>query len=170
MSALRALLFPMPSLIEFTLNGARMRLEADETEILLDVLRGRLGLFGARFGCGAGQCGACAVIVDGQSRTACQIEVGSLSGKTVTTLEGVGTPERPHPLQTAFLELQAGQCGYCLGGILVSAKALLDANPDPSRAEIAQALDGHLCRCGVHNRVMDAVTVAARRLREGALA
>jgi len=95
-----------------------------------------------------------------------QVEVGTLAGKAVTTLEGLGTPQRPHPLQAAFIELQAGQCGYCLSGILVSAKALLDHNPDPSRAEIAQALDWHLCRCGVHNRVMDAVALAARRLRE----
>jgi nicotinate dehydrogenase subunit A len=154
--------------IQCILNGAPARIEADEAEILLDVLRGRLDLFGARFGCGAGQCGACAVLVDGRSVAACQVEVGTLAGRSVTTLEGLGTPERPHPLQAAFLELQAGQCGYCLSGILVSAKALLDRNPDPSRAEIAEALDWHLCRCGVHNRVMDAVALAARRMREGA--
>ena len=152
--------------IDLTLNGAPTRLEAGETELLLDVLRGRLGLLGARYGCGAGQCGACAVLVDGRSVASCQVEVGTLAGKAVTTLEGLGTPQRPHPLQAAFIELQAGQCGYCLSGILVSAKALLDHNPDPSRAEIAQALDWHLCRCGVHNRVMDAVALAARRLRE----
>jgi nicotinate dehydrogenase subunit A len=156
--------------IQCILNGAPARIEADEAEILLDVLRGRLDLFGARFGCGAGQCGACAVLVDGRSVAACQVEVGTLAGRSVTTLEGLGTPERPHPLQAAFLELQAGQCGYCLSGILVSAKALLDRNPDPSRAEIAEALDWHLCRCGVHNRVMDAVALAARRMREGAAA
>jgi nicotinate dehydrogenase subunit A len=156
--------------IEFTLNDAPVRIDADETETLLDVLRGRLSLFGARFGCGAGQCGSCAVIVDGRSVTSCQVEVGTLAGKSVTTLEGLGSPERPHPLQAAFLELQAGQCGYCLSGILVSAKALLDHNPDPSRAEIAEALDGHLCRCGVHNRVLAAVALAAQRMREGASA
>ena len=154
------------AVIECTLNGAPVRIEADEADVLLDVLRGRLGLFGARVGCGVGQCGACAVLVDGRSVAACQVEVGSLAGKSVTTLEGLGTPERPHPLQTAFLDLQAGQCGYCLSGILTSAKALLDRNPDPSRAEIAQALDWHLCRCGVHNRIMAAVALAARRMRE----
>lgn len=153
--------------IECTLNGAPARIEADAAEVLLDVLRGRLGLFGARFGCGAGQCGACAVLVDGHPVAACQVEVGTLAGKSVTTLEGLGTPERPHPLQAAFLDLQAGQCGYCLSGILVSAKALLDRNPDPSRAEIAEALDWHLCRCGAHNRIMDAVALAARRMRDG---
>jgi nicotinate dehydrogenase subunit A len=152
--------------IEFVLNGAPTCIEADETELLLDVMRARLGLLGARFGCGAGQCGACAVLVDGRSLAACQVEVGTLTGKSVMTIEGLGTPERPHPLQAAFIELQAGQCGYCLSGILVSAKALLDRNPDPSRAEIAEALDWHLCRCGVHNRVMNAVALAARRMRE----
>jgi len=160
----------MPSAIAFTLNGAATQVEAGETELLLDVLRGRLALYGARFGCGAGQCGACAVIVDGEVVAACQAEMGSLAGKSVTTVEGLGAPERPHPLQAAFLELQAGQCGYCLAGILVGAKALLDRNPDPSRAEIAAALDWHLCRCGVHNRVLDAVALAAKRMREGASA
>jgi nicotinate dehydrogenase subunit A len=158
------------AMIEFTLNGERVRIEADGSESLLDVLRGRLGLFGARFGCGAGQCGACAVLVDGRSIAACRTEMGTLATRSVTTLEGLGAPDRPHPLQAAFLELQAGQCGYCLSGILVSAKALLDVNPDPSRAEIAEALDWHLCRCGVHNRVMDAVALAARRMREEARA
>ena len=158
------------AMVEFTLNGRAVAVDAPPEEMLLDVLRGPLGLMGARFGCGAGQCGACAVLLDGRSVAACRVEVGALGGKAVTTLEGLGTPQRPHPLQAAFLELQAGQCGYCLSGILVSAKALLDANPDPSRAEIADALDWHLCRCGVHNRVMDAVALAAKRLREGATA
>jgi nicotinate dehydrogenase subunit A len=154
--------------IDFTLNGRTATVEAEETAKLLDVLRGELGVFGARFGCGIGQCGACAVLVDGKVSPACDVEIGALAGRSVTTVEGLGTPEQPHPLQTAFLELQAGQCGYCLSGILVGAKALLDANPDPSRQEIAAALAWHLCRCGVHNRVLDAVALAARRLREGA--
>jgi nicotinate dehydrogenase subunit A len=156
--------------IHFTLNGGPAAVDAEPGEFLLDVLRGRLGLYGARFGCGAGQCGACAVIVDGEVVASCHTELSALAGKSVTTVEGLGTPERPHPLQAAFLELQAGQCGYCLSGILVGAKALLDRNPDPSRAEISQALDWHLCRCGVHNRVLDAVALAARRMREGAAA
>ncbi|MGZ3376735.1 MAG: (2Fe-2S)-binding protein [Phenylobacterium sp.] len=153
--------------IQFTLNGEAVTVEADATASLLEVLRGDLGLFGARYGCGAGQCGACAVLVDGAVSAACHTEIGALAGRAVTTVEGLGTPERPHPLQTAFLELQAGQCGYCLAGILIGAKALLDANPDPSREAIAEALDWHLCRCGVHNRVIAAVTLAAQRLREG---
>ncbi len=130
------------------------------------MLRNRLGLRGARFGCGSGQCGACSVLIDGEDKAACQLEVGNLVGKTITTLEGIGTPEHPHPLQQAVLELQAGQCGYCLSGILIAAKALLDRNPDPSRAEIARALSSHLCRCGAHNRIMAAVALAGRMIRE----
>ena len=152
--------------IELNVNGQARRLSVDDTASLLDVLRNHLGLKAARYGCGAGQCGTCAVIVDGVERPACQLEVGNLEGKRIVTLEGIGTAERPHPLQTAFLELQAGQCGYCLAGILVGAKALLDDNPDPSRAEIAAALDWHLCRCAVHNRIIAAVSLAARRMRE----
>ena len=152
--------------IELTVNGAAHRLSVDDAANLLDVLRNELDLKAARFGCGAGQCGTCAVLVDGEELAACQLEVGNLEGKHVTTLEGIGTPADPHPLQAAFLELQAGQCGYCLAGILVGAKALLDRNPDPSRAEIAEALAWHLCRCGAHNRILDAVALAARRMRE----
>jgi nicotinate dehydrogenase subunit A len=151
--------------IELSINGEIRRLRLDDTRTLLDVLRSELDLKAARFGCGAGQCGTCAVILDGEDVAACQLEVGNLVGKEITTLEGIGTPERPHPLQTAFLDLQAGQCGYCLAGILVGAKALLDRNPDPSRAEIAEALTWHLCRCGAHNRIMAAVALAAERLR-----
>jgi nicotinate dehydrogenase subunit A len=151
--------------IELTINGETRRLHVDDARTLLDVLRTELDLKAARFGCGAGQCGTCAVIVDGEDVAACQREVGNLEGKAIITLEGIGTPKRPHPLQTAFLELQAGQCGYCLAGILVGAKALLDRNPDPSRAEIAKALSWHLCRCGAHNRIMAAVALAAERMR-----
>ena len=153
--------------IDLTLNGVPVSVEAEETANLLEVLRGRLGVSGARFGCGLAQCGACAVLVDGEEKPACDLEIAAVEGRAVVTSEGLGTLERPHPLQAAFLELQAGQCGYCLSGILVGAKALLDRNPDPSRQEIAEALAWHLCRCGVHNRVLDAVALAARRMREG---
>ena len=130
------------------------------------MLRNELDLKAARFGCGAGQCGTCAVIIDGEDVAACQRRGRQpRRASAITTLEGIGTPERPHPLQTAFLELQAGQCGYCLSGILVGAKALLDRNPNPSRAEIAEALTWHLCRCGAHNRIMAAVALAAERMR-----
>ncbi|HEY3800411.1 MAG TPA: (2Fe-2S)-binding protein [Caulobacteraceae bacterium] len=153
--------------LTLNVNGEARRLTIEDTATLLDVLRNQLDLKAARYGCGAGQCGTCAVIVDGEERPSCQLEVGNLEGKRVVTLEGIGTPARPHPLQQAFVELQAGQCGYCLAGILVGAKALLDRNPDPSRAEIAEALDWHLCRCGAHNRILAAVALAAKRLREG---
>jgi nicotinate dehydrogenase subunit A len=153
--------------IAFALNGRETRVEADETALLLDVLRGDLGLMGSRFGCGAGQCGACAVLIDGEDKAACTLEVGAIEGKSITTIEGLGDPKNPHPLQTAFIELQAGQCGYCLSGVLIGAKALLDRNPAPSREEIAAALSWHLCRCGIHNRMMDAVSLAARRMARG---
>jgi nicotinate dehydrogenase subunit A len=158
----------VPQTIAFTLNDRPIEIEADAREFLLDVLRGPLALPGARFGCGAGQCGACAVLLDGAPAYACATEIGAVAGRAVVTVEGLGTPQAPHPLQTAFLDLQAGQCGYCLSGLLIGATALLARNPDPTRAEIAQALDDHLCRCGVHNRVLDAVALAARRMREGA--
>lgn len=152
--------------IELTVNNQARRLTIDDTATLLDVLRNDLDLKAARFGCGAGQCGTCAVIVDGEDVAACQLEVGNLEGRPITTLEGIGTAEHPHPLQTAFIELQAGQCGYCLAGIIVGAKALLDRNPYPSRDEIAEALAWHLCRCGAHNRILAAVSLAAERMRE----
>lgn len=154
--------------IELNVNGAVRRVEADPTAPLLDVLRNGLDLTGARFGCGAGECFACAVLVDGEVKASCQVEAGNAAGKAIVTLEGIGTADAPHALQTAFIEKQAGQCGYCLSGLIVGAKALLDRNPDPSRAEIATALSPHLCRCGTHNRILDAVALAAARLRGAA--
>jgi nicotinate dehydrogenase subunit A len=154
--------------IELLINGETRAVDAAPTALLLDVLRNRLGLLAARFGCGQGQCGTCAVLIDGEDKPSCAVEIGSLAGKSVVTVEGIGTAAKPHPLQTAILELQAGQCGYCLTGIVVGAKALLDKNPAPSRRDIAAALSGHLCRCGVHNRIIDAVQLAARRMREAA--
>ena len=152
-------------MIELHINGNTREVTASATANLLDVLRNELGLMGARFGCGSGQCGACAVIIDGEDKPSCMTEIGNLGGKQIVTLEGIGTKDAPHALQTAFLELQAGQCGYCLSGILVGAKALLDRNPDPTREEIAEALSWHLCRCGVHNRILDAVLLAASRIK-----
>lgn len=151
--------------INLIVNGRQHSIEADERETLLDVLRNRLGLTGPRFGCGAEQCGSCSVLIEGEDKPSCAVEVGALSGKTIVTVEGLGTAENPHPLQTAFLEKQAGQCGYCLSGILVASKALLDRNSSPTRAEIAEALAWHLCRCGAHNRILDAVALAASRMK-----
>src|ERR1051325_13334 len=154
----------MKRAVALTLNGESRTVDVEETLSLLDVLRGPLGISGARYGCGAGECGSCAGLVDGQEKSACAVEIGFVAGRHVMTVEGLGTPEHPHPLQTAFLELQAGQCGSCLSGILIGAKALLDRNPRPTRHEIAEALSGHLCRCGVHNRILDAVALAAERM------
>ena len=148
------------SRIAFTLNGRAVTVDADPTKPLLSVLRNELGLRGTRFGCGLEQCGACMVLVDGEPTYACAREIATIAGKTITTVEGLARNGAPHPLFDAFLDEQAGQCGYCLSGILVSAAALLARNPQPSRAEVAAALDPHLCRCGVHNRIIRAVQKA----------
>jgi nicotinate dehydrogenase subunit A len=153
--------------IAFTVNGTTKNVAAAETAILLDILRNHLGLMGTRYGCGLEQCGCCMVLVDGQPAYSCTREVGTVAGKTVTTIEGLGSAAKPHPLQQAFLDEQAGQCGYCLSGILMSAKALLDRNAKPSRADIVAALDKHLCRCGSHQRILRAVERAAATLRNG---
>lgn len=133
--------------------------------MLLDVLRSDFGLTATRFGCGEGLCGACHVIVDGRAVTACNTPVWSIAGKHVTTLEGLGTPDAPHPLQAAFIAAQAMQCGYCVPGILMSAAALLAVNPDPSDAEIRTALERNLCRCGAHNRMIRAILAAASQMK-----
>ena len=151
--------------IAFQLNGQAVDLALDERATLLSALRGELGLSGPRFGCGQGDCGACMVLVDGRPQTACNLPLAAVRGAEVTTVEGLGTPERPHPLQQAFVDECAAQCGYCVSGILCSAAALLAHNPDPDRAAILQALDLHLCRCGAHNRMLRAVGRAAAALR-----
>ena len=148
-------------------NGRAVTVTADGDTPLLDILRNHLGLVGTKFGCGQEQCGCCMVLVDGQPVKSCGKPLSTVAGKAITTVEGLGTPDRPHPLQRAFLDEQAGQCGYCLSGILISAKALLDHNPSPSRAQIAEALDDNICRCGSHIRILRAVERAAARLREG---
>jgi len=150
------------------LNGSTVSVSADGDTPLLDVLRNHLGLAGPKFGCGQEQCGCCMVLIDGKPEKSCGKALSTVAGKAVTTIEGLGTPEHPHPLQQAFLDEQAGQCGYCLAGILVSAKALLDHNPSPSRREIALALDDNICRCGSHPRILRAIERAALRMREGA--
>ena len=151
-----------------TVNGRAVSVSADADTPLLDVLRNHLGLVGTRFGCGAEQCGSCMVLVDGKPEKSCGKALSTVAGKTVVTIEGLGTPDKPHPLQQAFLDEQAGQCGYCLAGILISAKALLDKNPSPSRREIAQALDDNICRCGSHPRILRAIERAAAHMREEA--
>jgi nicotinate dehydrogenase subunit A len=153
--------------ISLIVNGRSVSVTADGDTPLLDILRNHLGLFGTKFGCGQEQCGCCMVLVDGHPEKSCGKALSTVAGKAVTTIEGLGTRDRPHPLQQAFLDEQAGQCGYCLSGILISAKALLDRNSAPSRIEIAAALDDNICRCGSHVRILRAVERAARALREG---
>jgi nicotinate dehydrogenase subunit A len=151
----------------FIVNGRAVDVDAEENATLIDVLRHELRLRATRFGCGLEQCGACTVLVDGEPVPSCTRLVVTVAGKSVTTLEGLSRDGELHPLQEAFLAEQAGQCGYCLAGILMAAKALLDRNPDPTRAEIAAALDGNLCRCGAHNRIIRAVARAAAAMRGG---
>ena len=159
----------MPKKFDFFVNDKAVSVSLDNEETpLLDVLRNGLGLVGTRFGCGLEQCGCCMVLIDGVPEKCCTKPVWSVVSKKITTVEGLGNAEHPHPLQQAFLDEQAGQCGYCLSGILISAKALLDKNAKPSRAEIAQALDGNICRCGSHNRILRAVEKAAATMRKGA--
>jgi nicotinate dehydrogenase subunit A len=159
----------MPS-FSLHVNGYEVGVTAGGDTPLLDILRNHLGLSGAKFGCGLEQCGCCMVLIDGEPVKSCGRALSAVAGKKIVTIEGLGTRERPHPLQRAFLDLQAGQCGYCLSGILISAKALLDGNPAPTRSEIAAALDENICRCGSHNRILRAVALAAERLRDREIA
>ncbi len=148
----------------FDLNGQGVSVHAAPEQSLLDVLRNHLQLKATRMGCAQGECGACRVIVDGQAVASCETPLWSVAGKSVTTLEGLGTRAKPHALQTAFIEAQAMQCGFCTSGILMSAAALLHRQPQPTRAEIVQVLDKHLCRCGAHNRVVHAIEKAAAQM------
>ena len=147
--------------LTINVNGTPRVVLADAETPLLYVLRNDLDLKGARYGCGAGLCGACMVIVDGEAVQSCDVPVGAVAGKRITTIEGIGTPDEPHPLQRAFIEEQAAQCGYCASGIIMTAKALLDSNPAASDAEIRAALAGNLCRCGTHTRILRAIRKAA---------
>jgi nicotinate dehydrogenase subunit A len=146
---------------DVTINGtARAVDSADPDKPLLYVLRG-MGLTATKFGCGLGQCGACTVLIDGQAQRSCLTNISATAGKSVTTLEGLGTEATPHPLQAAFIRAQVPQCGYCTSGMLMSAAALLSQKPKPSEAEVRTALDGNLCRCGTHVRVLRAVMSAS---------
>jgi nicotinate dehydrogenase subunit A len=153
----------MPS-IRFRLNGVETDVEADPDRSLLDILRGPLRMTGPHFGCGANECGACNVILGDHAVAACDTPLWSVAGKEVTTIEGLGSEAQPHPLQRAFIAEQALQCGYCVSGILISAAALLMRNPKPSDADVRDALDRNLCRCGSHNRMVRAVLRAAAEM------
>jgi nicotinate dehydrogenase subunit A len=143
--------------ISLKVNGKTRVVEADPNTPLLYVLRDNLSLHGPRFGCGLGQCGACTVLVDGNSMRSCMLPASAAENKSVTTLEGLGSVAHPHAIQAAFVEEQAAQCGYCMNGMVMGAKVLLDKNPHPSVSDIKRSLNGYLCRCGTHLRVIRAI-------------
>ena len=150
--------------IKFTLNGKNVDVDVEQSTSLLEVLRNDIELNGPKFGCGLAQCGACAVLLDGVSIRSCVTPVAVVEGKTLTTIEGLGSRDHPHPLQTAFIAEQAMQCGYCASGIMTTAAAFLATNKSPTRDEIRSALSGHLCRCGAQPRMIRAVERAAREI------
>ena len=153
----------MPNLT-LSVNGQSRTVEVrDADEPLLYVLRNALNLTGAKFGCGLGQCGACTVIVDGDAVRSCRMPVSQAAGKKVTTIEGLGTPDKPHPLQAAFIVEQAAQCGYCVSGMVMTGAAALTRKPDLTREDAKKALAGNLCRCGTHERILRAMVRAAGR-------
>lgn len=155
-------------MVTFTVNERSHQIDVDPATPLLYVLRDDLALNGAKFGCGLGQCGSCTVTVDGQAVYSCLLPVAALEGRRVTTVEGLGTIDDPGPLQRAFMEEQAAQCGYCIAGIMMRAHALLQQNATPSDEQIRSALEPHLCRCGTHMRVLRAVRRAAQGMRSAA--
>jgi aerobic-type carbon monoxide dehydrogenase small subunit (CoxS/CutS family) len=147
--------------MELVVNGKRSTVSVDPERPLLWVLRNELDLTGAKYGCGEGMCGACTVLIEGVAHRSCVTSVGSVAGKTITTIEGIADGERLHPVQESFIECDAMQCGYCTSGMIVSAVALLRTNPAPSEAAIKQALEGNICRCGAYNRIVAAVQKAS---------
>jgi nicotinate dehydrogenase subunit A len=155
-------------MIELNINGRRHAIDADPNTPLLYVLRDHLALSGAKFGCGLGQCGACTVMVDGQATFSCLTPISVLSGRRIKTVEGLGTIEQPGPVQRAFIDEQAAQCGYCIAGMIMRAQALLERNPSPTEAEIRRHMMPNLCRCGTHMRILRAVRRAAEQMRAAA--
>jgi nicotinate dehydrogenase subunit A len=150
--------------VSLKVNGTVHSVTADLDTPLLYVLRNDVGLNAAKFGCGLGQCGACTVLIDGAASRSCVMPIGALTQSEIITLEGLGTLEQPHPLQSAFMEEQAAQCGYCIAGMIMMAKAILDRNPHPSEADVRLGLIGNLCRCGTHNRIVRAILKAAQAM------
>jgi len=158
------------SKVSLDVNGRTIAAEVDADSPLLYVLRDNLGLNNPRFGCGLGQCGACTVLVNGTAVRSCTLPVSSAAGKKIVTLEGLGTPEHPHPVQQAFIDEQALQCGYCANGWLMTAAALLDRTPAPTDAQLHQAFDSLICRCGSHASMLAAIRRAADAMKKGARA
>jgi nicotinate dehydrogenase subunit A len=152
----------MPQIYHLRVNGEARDVTVEGDTPLLYILRNDLELTGAKFGCGLSQCGACTVVVGGTAVRSCTTAVRSVEGREITTLEGIGTETKPHPLQAAFIEEQAMQCGYCINGMIMSAKALLDRTPRPTEAQVREALAGNLCRCGSHNRIVRAILRASK--------
>jgi nicotinate dehydrogenase subunit A len=148
--------------ISLKVNGKTHNVQAEPDTPLLYVLRNDLELFGAKFGCGLAQCGACTVLVDGAPTRSCVTEIGTLGQSEITTIEGLGAPGKLHALQQAFIDEQAAQCGYCSNGMIMTAKAMLDKTPRPTEAKVREELAGNLCRCGTHNRIVRAVLKAAQ--------
>lgn len=153
----------MAKSVSLTVNGKAVKVAVDDPEMpLLYALRNDLGLHGPRFGCGLGQCGACTVHIDGKAVRSCQVPVGEAAGRKVTTLEGLGTAKKPHPLQKAFEDVQAVQCGYCINGMVMQAAAFLKENPKPTEDQVKAALENNLCRCGTQTRIVAAVMRASQ--------
>lgn len=155
-----------PRLGNLHVNGAVHVVDLPAATSLLTVLRNDLHLTGAKYGCGLGACGACTVLIDGRPARACIVPIGVAAGRTIETIEGLGTAAHPHPVQRAFIEAQAAQCGYCLAGMIMTVKALLDRDPDPDDATIRRELAGNLCRCGTHVEILAAARRAAALTRE----
>ena len=153
--------------LSFTLNGRPVQVDGGEGRPLLWVLRSDLGLTGTKYGCGEGHCGACTVLVDGEPVRSCATPVKAVAGRKVTTIEGLEGKDGLHPVQEAFLHHHAFQCGYCTPGMIVASAALLEKRPHPTKGEIAQHLEGHLCRCGSHPRILEAVLAAAHGKKKG---
>jgi aerobic-type carbon monoxide dehydrogenase small subunit (CoxS/CutS family) len=146
-------------------NGKNREVDAEPGDSLLSILRYDFGLTGSRFGCGEGQCGACTVLLDGAGARSCVTRVGSIGGKAITTIEAIAPGDRLHPVQQAFLEVEAFQCGYCTSGMIMATVGLLRTNPNPSAQDIARLMDGNVCRCGTHQRIVKAVRLAADMMR-----
>ena len=156
----------MPPVNELRINGKPVRVDADEGRSLLGVLRDDLGLTGSKYGCGEGRCGACTVLIDGQPARSCITKLGAVASREVTTIEGLEKDGKLHPLQHAFLDAGAMQCAYCTSGMIVAGAALLRQIPDPSRQEIIEYMDGNICRCGTYPRIIAAIRMAARAVKE----
>jgi aerobic-type carbon monoxide dehydrogenase small subunit (CoxS/CutS family) len=158
----------MKEKIQFTLNGKSVELETDLSQTLLWVLRTELGLTGTKHGCGIGFCGACTILVNGVAERSCSMTVKDIGGKKVTTIEGLALNDKLHPVQEAFIEHEAQQCGFCTSGMIMNAVGLLTSNPNPDRNQIIEGMDSNLCRCGAYNRIMLAIETAAKEIKEGA--